>query len=103
MFYSGVSGRGIGKALHMSKANVYNWIKKTKKILEPNYPLELDELYWFIGKKPQTKTRENVYVMTMVSRTPRQIVGVDAAYDTSPEGGTYCSDGWNGYTDVVYP
>lgn len=34
MFYSGVSGRGIGKVLHMSKANVYNWIKKT---LEPNY------------------------------------------------------------------
>ena len=30
MFYSGVSGRGVGKVLSMSKANVYNWIKKTK-------------------------------------------------------------------------
>ena len=30
MFYSGVSGRGVGKVLGMSKANVYNWIKKTK-------------------------------------------------------------------------
>jgi transposase-like protein len=30
MYYSGVSGRGVGKALGMSKANVYNWIKKTK-------------------------------------------------------------------------
>ena len=29
MFYSGVSGRGVGKVLGMNKANVYNWIKKT--------------------------------------------------------------------------
>ena len=29
IFYSGVSGRGVGKILRMSKANVYNWIKKT--------------------------------------------------------------------------
>ena len=28
MYYSGVSGRGVGKVLGMSKANVYNWIKK---------------------------------------------------------------------------
>jgi transposase-like protein len=28
MFYSGVSGRGVGKILGMSKANVYNWVKK---------------------------------------------------------------------------
>lgn len=28
MYYSGVSGRGVGKILGMSKANVYNWIKK---------------------------------------------------------------------------
>jgi len=30
MYYSGVSGRGVGKALGMSKANVYNWIKKNE-------------------------------------------------------------------------
>jgi transposase-like protein len=30
MYYSGVSGRGVGKVLGMSKANVYNWLKKTK-------------------------------------------------------------------------
>ena len=29
MFYSGVSGRGVGKVLGMNKSNVYNWIKKT--------------------------------------------------------------------------
>ena len=28
LFYSGVSGRGVGKVLRMSKANVYNWLKK---------------------------------------------------------------------------
>jgi transposase-like protein len=28
MFYSGISGRGVGNVLGMSKANVYNWIKK---------------------------------------------------------------------------
>ena len=32
IYYSGVSGRGVGKILGMSKANVYNWLKKT----EPN-------------------------------------------------------------------
>lgn len=30
IYYSGVSGRGVGKALGMSKANVLNWIKKTE-------------------------------------------------------------------------
>jgi len=29
-YYAGVSGRGVGKIFGMSKANVYNWIKKTK-------------------------------------------------------------------------
>ena len=28
IFYAGASGRGVGKVLKMSKANVYNWIKK---------------------------------------------------------------------------
>jgi transposase-like protein len=28
MYYSGVSGRGVGKVLGMNKSNVYNWIKK---------------------------------------------------------------------------
>jgi transposase-like protein len=37
IYYSGVSGRGVGKILNMSKANVYNWIKtlkKTKQIVD---------------------------------------------------------------------
>ena len=28
IYYAGVSGRGVGKIMGMSKANVYNWIKK---------------------------------------------------------------------------
>ena len=75
---------------------------------------ELDELYWFIGEKSRSKTRENVYVMTMVSREPRQIVGLDAAYDKSPEriqqivdsaydAEKYCTDGYGGYIDAAYP
>ena len=76
--------------------------------------LELDELYWYIERKKNTKTRENVYLMTMVSRKPRQIVGFDVAYDKTPEriqqivdnapiADKYCTDGYLGYVDVVYP
>jgi len=28
-YYSGVSGRGVGRLMGFSKANVYNWLKKT--------------------------------------------------------------------------
>jgi len=31
-YYSGVSGRGVGKIFGMSKENVHNWTKKTTKI-----------------------------------------------------------------------
>ena len=76
--------------------------------------LELDEMYWFIERKPRTEPRENVYLLTMVSRKPRQIVGFDVAFDKSPQrvqaivdggspAGRYCTNGWLGYVDVVYP
>jgi len=29
-YFSGVSGRGVGRLLGMSKQNVYNWLKKTE-------------------------------------------------------------------------
>jgi IS1 family transposase len=52
--------------------------------------------------------------MTMVSREPRQIIGFDVAFDKSPEqiqnivdnaseAEYYCTDGYNGYIDIVYP
>ena len=90
-------------------------LKKTEPIPEPNFQLvEMDELYWFIGRKPRTETRENVYLLTIVSRFPRQITGFDVAYDKSPgriqemvdaapSASSYCTDGFLGYVDVVYP
>lgn len=75
---------------------------------------ELDELYWFVGKKGTSETRENVYLITMISRNPRLIVGFDVAtdksreriqtiVDNSPEADFYYTDGYLGYIDVVYP
>ena len=76
--------------------------------------VELDELYWFLERKPRTETRENIYIMTMVSRKPRQIVGHVASVDKSsrtiqqlmdaaPEAQKYCTDGYSGYLDVIFP
>ena len=76
--------------------------------------MELDELYWFLESKPRTKTRENVYIMTMVSRKPRQILGhvvsrdksaqtIQKMVDAAPKAGQYCTDGYAGYLDVVFP
>jgi hypothetical protein len=36
-----------------------------------------------VEQKSKTETRENVYVMTMVSREPRTIAGFDVAQDKS--------------------
>ena len=89
--------------------------KKNGTTLKSDYHiLEMDEMYWFVGKKPRTETRENTYIMTMVSRNPRQIVGFDVAFDKSPEriqaivdaapsAENYATDGFLGYVDVVYP
>ena len=90
-------------------------LKKTEQIVN-NSPkiFELDELYWFIGENPRSEMRENVYVMTIMSRESRQIVGFDAAYYKSPERiqkiadnaydvEKYCTDGYWGYVDIVYP
>ena len=75
---------------------------------------ELDELYWFVERKAQSETRENTYLMTMISREPRQIVGfavatdksparIQGIVDSAPEAKNYCTDGFLGYIDIVYP
>lgn len=85
---------------------------KAEKVSSNLY--ELDELYWFIEKKPRTETRENTYVFTMVSRVPRQLIGFDVSMEKSskyiqgivdhaPDADFYCTDGYIGYLDVVYP
>ena len=90
-------------------------LKKTAHDVDNSFgALELDEMYLFIHSKARTKTQENVYLLTIVSREPRQIVGFDAAYDKSPEriqemvdaaphASWYCTDGYLGYVDIVYP
>ncbi len=90
-------------------------LKKTAPTPKANSKtLELGELYWFVGQKSTKETRENAYIMTMVSRAPRQIVRFDVAFDKSalriqrivdsgPEADFYCTDGYLGYVDVVYP
>jgi len=86
------------------------WIsKETKKAY-----YELDELYWYINKKANTETRENTYIMTMISREPRQIVSFDIQYDkgsyrlqgivdSADYAENYCTDGYVGYLDVIFP
>ncbi len=80
----------------------------------PLKTFELDELYWFIGEKSRSETRENVYLMTMVNREPRQIIGFEVQRDKSayhiqnivdgaPWAEKYCTDGYVGYLDVVFP
>lgn len=90
-------------------------LKKTEQnVNNSSKILELDELYWFINKKDDTKTRENIYIITMVRREPRLIVGFDVDIDKTseriqkivdggPEAEKYCTDGYNGYLDVVFP
>ena len=75
---------------------------------------EMDEMYHFIERKANNESRENVYVMTLISREPRQIVGFSVATDKSPErlqgivdsapcAENYNTDGYLGYIDLVYP
>ena len=75
---------------------------------------EMDELYHFIERKANSQTRENTYVMTLISRIPRQIVSFGVALDKSPdrlqtmvdsapEAERYNTDGYLGYVDLVYP
>ncbi|GHU82666.1 hypothetical protein FACS1894196_1350 [Clostridia bacterium] len=74
---------------------------------------ELDELYWFIGKRKGYENGINMYIMTMLSREPRQIVAF--AVDNSPNAacvqkmvdGTlqakkYCTDGGQCYLGVDF-
>ena len=75
---------------------------------------ELDELFWFIGRKYPLEKRRNVYTITMTSRKPRQIVGFDVDYDKESEriqrivdsvkgAENYYTDGNPTYLDVIFP
>jgi hypothetical protein len=66
---------------------------------------EIDELYHFINERPRTETRENIYIIPLMSRTPRQIINfaVDSSnsaktiqpiVDNAPYAYQYNSDGF---------
>lgn len=116
-YYSGVSGRGVGRIFRMNKDNVIRWIKKRSQETfeaQPADVAELDEMYWFACSKGGGATRENLYLCTIVSRNPRQIMAVSVGRDKSPQriqamveaappAKMYYSDGYLGYVDIVYP
>jgi len=88
-------------------------LKKTPLDVD-NSLREMDELYWFINKKSDTETKENVYIITMVNRNPRIIVDfsvstsktsakIQEIVDRSPEAEKYCTDGYFGYLDIIFP
>ena len=75
---------------------------------------EIDELYHFVARKARTETKENIYVIAVVSREPRQFLGLIASRNKSPEtieqlvwksphAEKYFADGYLGYREVFYP
>ena len=86
MYMEGNSGRAAGRILGISKNMYLRWVRKYAKTVEakdiPNKrvkAVDMDELYSFWE-------RENrIYVITLVSREKRQIVGYDIAFDKSQE------------------
>lgn len=74
---------------------------------------ELDELYWFIGKRKGYENGINTYIMTMLSRQPRQIIAyavdnvVNAAMiqdmvDGVAQAEKYYTDGGSAYLGVDF-
>lgn len=70
--------------------------------------------YTGFSTKKSTQTRENVYIITIIRRDPRQIVGFDVGLDktagqiqkiadSGPEAEEYCTDGYVGYLNVAFP
>lgn len=74
---------------------------------------EFDELYHFIGTRKGYENGINRYVMTMISRSPRQIAGFDvdktktaeqlqAIADSTEPAQNYSTDGNPTYMDVIF-
>jgi len=75
---------------------------------------EMDELYHFINERPRTETRENTYVIVLMSRMPRQIINfavnnsnsaevIQSVVDDAPDAHQYNTDGYHSYMDVIFP
>lgn len=92
-------------------------LKKTETVWISKFTdysaFEMDEIHWFIKRKYFTESRTNTYIMTMMSRNPRQIVGfaVDKSVnskalqkvaDSTPAAEEYFTDGCLTYLDVIF-
>ena len=74
---------------------------------------ECDEVYWFLGSRKGYENGINTYLMTMISRKPRQIVGyavgksvnkkaLQGIADSAPAAENYYTDGCLVYCDVMF-
>ena len=74
---------------------------------------ELDEIFWFINRRKDYDMGVNTYIMTMISRIPRQIVGfavdnsksqstIQQIVDSVPPAKTYHTDGYYGYANIDF-
>jgi IS1 family transposase len=74
---------------------------------------ELDELFWFIGERKGCEKGINAYIMTMISRLPRQIIGfavdknrraeqIQPIVDGVKSAKIYFTDGNPAYKDVIF-
>jgi IS1 family transposase len=74
---------------------------------------ECDEVYWYTKTRKGYEKGINIYIMTMISRNPRQIVGFAAdksvnktalqwIADNAPTARNYYTDGCPVYCDVIY-
>ena len=73
----------------------------------------MDEIYWYISRRKGYEKGINTYIMTMVSRFPRQIVGfavdksvnsksIQQIVDSVPSAKYYFADGCQVYKDVDF-
>jgi len=74
---------------------------------------ELDEIFHFIKRRERTETKENTYVMTMISREPRQILAfavehkrtqqtIQNMVDSIAPAKQYYTDGYSLYSSIYY-
>lgn len=74
---------------------------------------ELDEIYWYIGKRKGCENGVNIYIMTMLSREPRQIVAyavdnsvnatlIQKMVDNTVQAERYYTDGGSSYLGVDF-
>jgi IS1 family transposase len=73
----------------------------------------LDELFWYIGERKGCENGINTYIMTMLSRQPRQIVAyavdnsvnaksIQEMVDSTVQAKRYYTDGGNSYLGVDF-